>query len=306
MLGARGSWLPVAPFGLATPVPAIKEESVNTVMRSLIRLSLLVGLLAALLACAGTAAAAEGPDLAVANIGGGSIFGGVQPTVSSSTDPHPVELGVRFESQTPLAIDGIRFFKGTKDTGTHIGHLWNSEGTLLATATFTEESATGGSLCGSRNLSRSNRTPFTSRRTTRPNGGYAEAKHFFESGPVVNGTADGVGGSERRLQVRHDQRIPDRNVSLQQLLRGRHVLDGHHRGPAGELHVRRGQYVGTSTSGTATLKAPLPAGLSWSQDDPSQCSIASGALVATSRPWNGVPNGRCTSRPPPAAQTATR
>jgi hypothetical protein len=38
---------------------------------------------------------------------------------------------------------GLRFFKGSGNTGTHIGHLWSSSGTLLATVTFTGETATG-------------------------------------------------------------------------------------------------------------------------------------------------------------------
>jgi hypothetical protein len=40
-------------------------------------------------------------------------------------------------------VTGIRFYKGTGNTGTHIGNLWTSTGTLLARATFTNESATG-------------------------------------------------------------------------------------------------------------------------------------------------------------------
>ena len=37
----------------------------------------------------------------------------------------------------------MRFYKGVNNTGTHLGHLWSSTGTLLATATFTGESASG-------------------------------------------------------------------------------------------------------------------------------------------------------------------
>jgi Domain of unknown function (DUF4082) len=40
-------------------------------------------------------------------------------------------------------ITGIRFYKGSTNTGTHVGHLWTTTGTLLATATFTNESASG-------------------------------------------------------------------------------------------------------------------------------------------------------------------
>ncbi len=250
----------------------------NTVMRSLIRLSLLAGLLAALLTCAATAAAAEGPDLAVANIGGGSIFGGVQPTVASSTDPHAVELGVRFESSTPLAIDGIRFFKGTKDTGTHIGHLWNSEGALLASATFTEESAYGWqSVRFQKPVQMEPHTVYIASYYA-PNGGYAEAEHFFESGPVVNGPLTALQGVNGVYKYGTTSEFPTETYRS-----SNYYVDVMY-----STVITAGQQAsftfnaantGTSTSGTATLKAPLPAGLSWSQDDPSQCSIESGALV---------------------------
>ena len=41
-------------------------------------------------------------------------------------------------------VTGVRFYKQTWMGGyTHVGHLWSSTGTLLATATFTNETASG-------------------------------------------------------------------------------------------------------------------------------------------------------------------
>ena len=40
-------------------------------------------------------------------------------------------------------VTGIRFYKGTANTGTHIGSLWSSTGTKLGSVTFTGETATG-------------------------------------------------------------------------------------------------------------------------------------------------------------------
>ena len=37
----------------------------------------------------------------------------------------------------------MRFYKGTGNGGTHTGSLWTSSGTLLATGTFTNETASG-------------------------------------------------------------------------------------------------------------------------------------------------------------------
>jgi len=61
----------------------------------------------------------------------------------------PVELGVKFRSDVAGTISGIRFYKASTNTGTHVGNLWScnnatcSSGTLLATATFIGESGSG-------------------------------------------------------------------------------------------------------------------------------------------------------------------
>ncbi|PYT66542.1 MAG: hypothetical protein DMG39_26590, partial [Acidobacteria bacterium] len=54
-----------------------------------------------------------------------------------------VELGVSFKADVNGYITGIRLYKSAANTGTHIGNLWSSSGTLLASATFTNESASG-------------------------------------------------------------------------------------------------------------------------------------------------------------------
>jgi hypothetical protein len=50
---------------------------------------------------------------------------------------------VRFTTAAPGAVSGVSFYKGTSNTGGHVGNLWTSTGTLLATGTFTNESASG-------------------------------------------------------------------------------------------------------------------------------------------------------------------
>ncbi|MFI7059048.1 DUF4082 domain-containing protein [Streptosporangium canum] len=64
-------------------------------------------------------------------------------TGPQSRDSQAVTLGVKFKANTTGIIQGIRFYKGPQNTGTHTGSLWTSGGTLLATATFTNESASG-------------------------------------------------------------------------------------------------------------------------------------------------------------------
>ena len=65
------------------------------------------------------------------------------PSVVASPDPNAVELGVKFQADANGYITGIRFYKSTNNTGTHVGTLWSSSGTQLATATFTDETASG-------------------------------------------------------------------------------------------------------------------------------------------------------------------
>lgn len=66
----------------------------------------------------------------------------VPATVDAGPDS-PLELGVSFKSDTKGSITGIRFYKSTANTGVHVGHLWTSSGVLLASATFTGETASG-------------------------------------------------------------------------------------------------------------------------------------------------------------------
>jgi methionine-rich copper-binding protein CopC len=69
--------------------------------------------------------------------------GSAQPSVASASDPGPVNLGVQFTASANGWITGIRFYKGSANTGTHVGSLWTSSGTLLGQVTFTNESASG-------------------------------------------------------------------------------------------------------------------------------------------------------------------
>jgi hypothetical protein len=69
--------------------------------------------------------------------------GTIVPATTDSGPSSAVELGVSFESGTGGTITGIRFYKSAANTGPHKGHLWSRNGTLLATVTFTGETASG-------------------------------------------------------------------------------------------------------------------------------------------------------------------
>jgi hypothetical protein len=65
------------------------------------------------------------------------------PAVASAADYNSVNLGVQFSPDTNGYITGIRFYKGSGNTGTHVGSLWDSAGDLLGQVTFSGESASG-------------------------------------------------------------------------------------------------------------------------------------------------------------------
>ena len=105
---------------------------------------------------------------------------------------------MKFRSDVAGQVTALRFYKGSGNTGTHVGHLWSATGTLLATVTFTGESATGWQQA---NLS----TPVTLTAGTTyvasyyaPNGHYAEDDNFFlaaaTDAPPLHALKDGTDG----------------------------------------------------------------------------------------------------------------
>src|SRR4051812_45046474 len=57
-----------------------------------------------------------------------TIFGTTVPATPASSDTDSVEVGVKFMSSKAGYITGLRFYKGTTNTGTHSGTLWSSTG----------------------------------------------------------------------------------------------------------------------------------------------------------------------------------
>ena len=92
--------------------------------------------------------ASQSLTMAITSSGGGSCPCTIWPTTASPGIPDAgpdsaVELGVKFRADTPGYITGIRFYKGVGNTGTHVGNLWASDGSLLASLTFSGESSSG-------------------------------------------------------------------------------------------------------------------------------------------------------------------
>ena len=119
------------------------------------------------------------------------------PGTASEPDTASVELGLAFSSSVAGSVSGVRFYKGPSNTGTHVGHLWSSTGQLLASVTFTNETASGWQQA---NFS----TPVNIAANTvyvisylAPNGGYSDDLNYawgtLSAAPLsVSGTAPGV------------------------------------------------------------------------------------------------------------------
>jgi hypothetical protein len=65
------------------------------------------------------------------------------PQTANVNDNSAIEVGMKFRIDVAGTVTGARFYKGSQNTGTHVADLWSSTGQLLATATFTNETASG-------------------------------------------------------------------------------------------------------------------------------------------------------------------
>lgn len=122
------------------------------------------------------------------------------PVVADSGADSGVELGVRFRSDINSNIVGIRFYKSAANTGTHIGSLWSTTGTLLATATFTNETASGWQQVNfSTPVAITANTVYVASYHTNA-GHYAGDHNYFSTAGIDNAPLhalqDGVGGSD--------------------------------------------------------------------------------------------------------------
>ena len=114
------------------------------------------------------------------------------PEVASAPDTGAVELGVKFRSTVAGSIVGLRFYKGSSNTGTHVGNVWTGTGQRLATATFMNETASGW-----QQVNFSTPVPITANTTYvasyyAPAGGYSADQGYFAATGVVNGPLEAL------------------------------------------------------------------------------------------------------------------
>ena len=75
-----------------------------------------------------------------------SLFQSATPSITQNyigSGTAPLEIGMKFLSNTNGYITGLRYYKGVGAQGIHIGNLWSIAGVNLASATFTGETASG-------------------------------------------------------------------------------------------------------------------------------------------------------------------
>ena len=65
------------------------------------------------------------------------------PDRAAAPTSKAAQLGLTFISGVSGSVTGLRFYKSPENTGQHLGYLWTGSGTLLASVTFTNESASG-------------------------------------------------------------------------------------------------------------------------------------------------------------------
>ncbi|MEY9926169.1 hypothetical protein ABH926_000791 [Catenulispora sp. GP43] len=120
------------------------------------------------------------------------------PGTADSGDPYSVVVGVKVTPSSDGRIDGVRFYKTSANSGVHTGSLWTSDGTLLATGTFTNETASGWQT-----LLFANPVPVRAGVTYvasyhAPAGHYSYDVGYFLNGPAgqapITAPADGVSG----------------------------------------------------------------------------------------------------------------
>jgi hypothetical protein len=121
-----------------------------------------------------------------------SIWGtGIQGGPDSG-DSNSVEVGVKFKTDTFGVATGIRFYKASTNTGTHVGNLWTSGGQLLASATFTGETGSGW-----QQVNFAQPVPLNPNTTYvasyfAPKGHYSETEDYFYTVPPMGASANSV------------------------------------------------------------------------------------------------------------------
>ena len=114
-----------------------------------------------------------------------------QPTLPDAGDSSAVTLGLRFKPSVDGFIRGVRYYRDSANTGTHVGKLFTASGNELASVTIPTQGAGWQSANFSSPVSVSEDTTYVISYYA-PNGHYSASSGYFNS-PVVNVPLSSVG-----------------------------------------------------------------------------------------------------------------
>jgi hypothetical protein len=120
---------------------------------------------------------------------GGETPAGGPTGADANVADAPVEIGVKFRTSVAGNITGIRFYKGTTNTGTHVASLWTNgnPGTSLATVTFSGETASGWQEMPFASPVHINAGTIYVASYYSAGGVYAATSNYFNSGDITHG-----------------------------------------------------------------------------------------------------------------------
>lgn len=189
------------------------------------------------------------------------------PTLAAANDNGSVELGVKIRSTVAMTINGVKFYKGAGNTGTHIGNLWSSTGTKLATTTFAGETTTGWQ-------SATFASPVTIAANTTyvvsyfaPNGNYAVNSNYFTNAAYTNGNLsalqNGTDGGNGLYKYGSTSTFPNSTYQASNywvdVIAGTPAADTTAPNVVSVTPTNNATSVATSTSVTATMSEALTA-----------------------------------------------
>jgi hypothetical protein len=114
-----------------------------------------------------------------------------QPTLPDAGDSSPITLGLKFKPSVDGFVRGVRYYRDTANTGTHVGKLFSASGNQLASVTIPTQSAGWQSANFSSPVSVSAGSTYVVSYYA-PAGHYSASSGYFGS-PVINQPLSSVG-----------------------------------------------------------------------------------------------------------------
>ena len=190
------------------------------------------------------------------------------PTNLTATDTHATELGMKFRSDVSGQVLGVRFYKSSVNTGTHVGKLWSNAGALLASVTFANETASGWqqALFSTPVAISANTTYIISYYA--PNGNYAGDNGYFASSGIdatpIHALQDGVDGPNGVYHYGTGGGFPTDSYNATNYW----------------VDVIFSVPTGPAISSVAAIPAAVGATITWTTDSPATSHIDYGATTA--------------------------